>query len=233
VSIRILIADDHPLVRAGIQAELSTESNIIAVGEATNGYEAQQLTKALNPDVLLLDVNMPGPHATETAAYVRKYYPHTRVLILTAYDDDVYVQSLIAAGAAGYVLKDEATETLMCAIRNIMRGDMWFSWPVMKKLVNLGVKTTAPQHEHGLTAREQQILAMIAEGWDNTYIASKLSLAVQTVRNYVSRIYIKLGVSSRPEAIVYARRQGLMYQRDPAALCHGDIFNAAHDQITT
>lgn len=206
--IRVLLADDHPLVRSGIRATLSEEPAIELVGEATDGDEACALTEALSPDVVLLDLSMPGPSPLETISRIGKTRPETRVLVLTAYDDDVYVRSAVRAGVAGYLLKDEATEALVSAIHAVVRGGTWFSRSVVDKMF---LWRERPQIEglSDLTAREHEILVVIGQGWDNRRIASEFHLAEQTVRNYVSRIYDKLNLHSRSEAIVWARKNGL------------------------
>ena len=207
--IHVLLADDHPLVRAGIRATLATEPDVVAVGEAANGYEVQRLCRDLQPDVLVLDLNMPGPPPPTLIAYLRKHCPALRVLILTAYDDAAYVQGMVAAGVAGYVLKDEAPETVVHAIRTVMEGGTWFGRPVAAKLTP--PSQDAPAREVAkLTAREHQVLELLARGWDNTRIASECGLQEQSIRNYTSRIYAKLGVRSRAEALVWAREHGLL-----------------------
>ena len=209
--IRVLLADDHPLVRAGMRAVLTAEEDVALVGEATTGQEVQRLCPELKPDVLLLDLNMPGPSSPfETVAYLREHCAETRVLILTAYDDDAYIHGLMAAGAAGYVLKDEAAEAVVGAIRAIAEGGTWLSRPVAEKLAHPGTGEDAQAQTAGLTDREREIVRLMAQGWDNARIAGELNLAEQTVRNYVSRIYTKLGVTSRVQAAVWARERGLM-----------------------
>ena len=202
--IRVLLADDHPLVRTGLRTTLSSEVDIDLAAEATDGNETQSLCRKLQPDVLLLDLNMPGPSPYETIAYLREHCPATKALILTAYDDDAYVRGLAAAGVMGYVLKDEAPETVIQAIRAVMQGRMWFSQPVVEKLACQKMEDSL------LTEREQQILRLIARGLDNVQIAVELGLAKQTVRNYVSRIYACLELNSRTETIVWARERGLV-----------------------
>jgi len=203
--IRVLLADDHPLVRSGIRATLSSEDHIEVIGEATNGAEVQSFCHELRPDLLLLDLSMPGPSPLETISCVRQLSPETRVLVLTAYDDDAYVRSIINVGVDGYLLKDEATEALIQAVTSVAQGGTWFSRTVMQKFVeakhNLEIDTD-------FTPRELELLAGIAHGWDNRRIAQEFDLAEQTVRNYISRIYEKLGVRSRAEAVVWARKNG-------------------------
>jgi DNA-binding NarL/FixJ family response regulator len=207
--IRVLLADDHPLVRAGIRSTLMAEQDLALVGEAATGDEARRLCAELCPDVLLLDLSMPGPPPAETVAYLREHCPQAKVVALTAYDDDVYIHSLIEAGAMGYVLKDEAAAAVVRAIRAVHQGDTWFSRPVIEKLAQLETAKAARNESLGLTERERRILRLIALGQDNASIAAELSLAEQTVRNYVSHLYAKLDVSSRTEAALWARRHGL------------------------
>lgn len=202
--IRVLLADDHPLVRTGIRSAMQAEQDITLVGEAVNGFEAQHLCKSLLPDVLLLDLHMPGPHPAETITYVHTHCPTVNVVVLTAYDDDAYIKGLLSARIDGYVLKDEATESIAHAVRTVYNGGTWFSRTIVDKLM-LGRSAVAMSAGPTLTERERQILAMIGCGFDNARIAADLHLAEQTVRNYVSRLYVTLGVKSRTEAAIWAR----------------------------
>lgn len=188
---------------------LSTTPDVIVVGEAGTGYQAQQLCREHQPDVLLMDLNMPGPAAVDTIAALRLDCPQTRVVVLTAYDDEAYVRGLIMVGVAGYVLKDEAIETLVRVIHTVSQGDTWFSRAIMARLVQQSASAVPASESIGLTEREQQILRLIAMGWDNAHIAATLHLAEQTIRNYVSRLYVTIGLHSRAEVIVWAREQGL------------------------
>ncbi len=204
--IRVLLADDHPLVRAGIRATLMIEPDLLLVGEAINGYEAQRLCQELQPDILLVDLNMPGPPPGETITAVHEHSSQTHIVVLTAYDDDAYVRGMVAAGVAGYVLKDEASEVLVRAIRAVMRGDTWFSRPVLEKLLH-DVSGSAPISN--LTARELEVLRLVAGGKTNQEIAVILAISVKTVEKHLGEVFVKLGVASRVEAAVQAVRLGL------------------------
>jgi DNA-binding NarL/FixJ family response regulator len=200
--IQVLLADDHALIRTGIRTVLNIEPDIVLVGEATNGYEVRQLAQILQPDVILLDLNMPGPAPVDTVTLLQEKCPNTKLVILTAYDDDAYVRGMVGAGVAGYILKDEAVEVVVRAIRVILQGGTWYSRTVMEKLAYIPYGKMRGQK---LTSRERQLLVMIAQGWSNMQIAGELQLAEQTVRNYASRLYSKIEVHSRAQAIVWAR----------------------------
>ncbi len=206
--IRAVLADDHPLVRAGLRTVLAGVAGIELVGEAVDGQAARRMVQELQPDVLLLDLSMPGPPAVETVAWLAERCPQVKVLILTAYDDDAYVRGMVAAGVAGYVLKDEAPEAVVRAIRTVVGGDAWFSRRVVDKLGRLEVNKDVHLTKISLSERDAPVLRLIAQGWDNARIAVELCVAEPTVRNYVSRIYTALGVRSRAEAIVWARENG-------------------------
>lgn len=209
--IRIVLADDHPILRKGLLKTLAVEVDIMLVGEASDGTQAQHLCRELQPTVLLLDLHMPGPTATETVVYVRQHCPTTQVLILTMMDDDTSVQEMLTAGVVGYLLKDEATAVVVQAIRTVAQGKTWFSPTIAKKVVRWKKGTSTHWKFLALTAREQEILGLIAQGWGNLRIATQLNLSEQTVRNYASRIYARLGVNSRAEAIMWAREHGIYH----------------------
>ena len=204
--IRVLLADDHPLIRAGLRATLEAEPDLDVVGEAGDGEETQQRCRDLHADVLVLDLNMPGPRPTATVAFVQEHCPESHVLVLTAHDDDAYVRGLLAAGVDGYVLKDEAPDALVDAVRSVAHGGTWFSRTVVKALTQQERSPTSAVP--ALTDRERELLGLLAQGWDNVRIASELYLAEQTVRNYLSRLYGKLGVQTRGEAIIWVRDHG-------------------------
>ncbi|MGJ5676530.1 MAG: LuxR C-terminal-related transcriptional regulator [Nostochopsis sp.] len=210
--IRVLIADKYSLVRAGIRATLTAEKELTLVGEAINENETQQLSQKLKPDVLLLGSNITCYTLTETLTYLRTYCSDVKVLILTL-GDEVYWHNLVTDSVAGCVFKDEEAETLVSAIRTVAQGHSWFSQLFIKKLTQYKKDTQTQIQETTLTKRERQVLEKIAQGWDNFRIAADLCLAEQTVRNYVSRIYEKIAVNSRSEAVVWAMNNSLVKQR--------------------
>lgn len=200
--IRVLLADDHPLVRAGIRATLCNETDIIFVGEAADGVEARRLTEELEPDVLLLDLSMPGPSAVDTVTYLRERCPNVKVLILTAFDDDAYVRGLVNAGVAGYILKDEVPEAVARALHTVVEGGTWFSRHLVKKLTQMpsGEVEADAEEEPQLTGREMQILQLLVEGLTDREIGQALGLSERTVRYCLRNVYDKLRVSNRVEA---------------------------------
>ncbi len=199
--IRVLLADDHPLIREGIGNTLLKNESLSLAGVATNGYEIAELAAELQPDVLLLDLHMPGPPPLETVSALRKDYPRTRVLVLSAYDDLVSVRALLRAGVSGYVLKDEAIETLVQAINTVVRGGIWFSQAVAQQLAQ-------PVNVPEFTERELDVLNILARGASNDRIANILMVTERTVRFHLKNIYRKINVHSRGEAIVWAVRAG-------------------------
>ncbi len=211
-TIRVLLADDHPLVRAGIRATLVAEGDFALVGEATTGDEAQQMCTQFTPDILLLDLNMPGAPAGETVRFVREQCPETKVLILTAYDSSAYVRSTILAGAVGYILKDEAPQTVVRAMRTVLQGDTWFSRAIVDKMAQLGIGEQPATASPVLTERETQILRLVVAGQTDRQIGQALGLAERTIRQYLQSIYSKLGVNTRLEAAVQAVRTGLVQE---------------------
>ncbi len=211
--VRAVIADDHPLVLRGVRETLGAADDIALVGEASRGDEAQRRCGELQPDVLLLDLQMPGATAVETVTYVRANCPQTKVIILTAYDDEVYIRRMLAEGVTGYVLKDEATEVVVTAIRSVMQGGRWLSRRVLEQLTHVRADERTGGSEPHLTKRERQLLDAIACGWDNTRIAAEFCLGDQTVRRYISTLYSKLAVSSRCEAIIWAQKHGFGFSQ--------------------
>jgi len=204
--IRVLIADDHPLMLCGIRETLHTAEDIMLVGEATHGDDVRRLCRDLLPDVLLLDLQMPGPTAIQIIADLP---PTVRVIILTAYDDDVYVRSMLAAKVAGYVLKDEVAEVVITATHTVSQGGIWLSRRVLERLMPGRSGPSDRLALPPLTNRQRQLLHLLARGWDTQQIAVALNLGEQTVRNYLSRLYAEIGVHSRTEALIWAWEHGI------------------------
>jgi DNA-binding NarL/FixJ family response regulator len=215
--ITVAIVDDHPIVRAGMQTILESSDDIVVVAEGGNGNEALRLVEEHHPDVLVLDINLPDKSGTEVTRQLRAQNSSTAILILTAHDDPQLIFELLENGAIGYVLKDEALETLANAVRAAASGKSWLSPTVASQVVQRLAKqpthsmqgTLSPPTSENLTQRELEILCLLAEGLDNTAIAERLTLTKRTVQNHISNIYGKLGVTSRTEAMLYALRHGL------------------------
>lgn len=212
--IRILIADDHPVFRFGLRALLEAQSDIVVVGEAESGAAAVQMAQSLRPDVVLMDINMPGLNGIEATKQIMASAtsPRAAVLIITMFDDDT-VFTAVRAGARGYLLKGAQGDETLRAIRAVANGEVIFSPGVAAQMMDFfargvpGVSYAMPFPE--LTPREREILGLLAQGLSNGAIAEKLVLSSKTVRNQVSTIFSKLQVASRSEAIVKAREAGL------------------------
>ena len=214
MTIRVLLADDHPAVRAGIRGALERAADIEVVGEVGDGEEALRLLEELCPDVALLDCRLPGREGAEVAAVLREQGLPTRVLALSAYQDDKYVYGMLQAGARGYVLKDEPLEIVVAAVRAVAQGKQWYSQQVLAKVMAWARGETAlPPDVAGLTEREVEVLRLLARGWDNRRIAEELFIGEQTVKNHVSHSYAKLGVCSRAEAVAWAWEHGVMEEQ--------------------
>lgn len=207
-TIRVVLVDDHPVVRTGIRNVLEA-AGIKVAAEAGNGEDALRLVDSLQPDVLLLDIRMPGLSGVEVARRLQPRRPPLPILVLSAYDYDGYVFELLEAGATGYVLKEEALDTIVMAVRAAVQGEPWLSPRVVAKLmVQTHWRKDNPQPT--LSVRELEVLRLMATGLDNQHIAEKLCLTERTVKYHVCNIYDKLGVSSRIEAVLYAVRQGFV-----------------------
>jgi DNA-binding NarL/FixJ family response regulator len=213
--IRVLVADDHPVFRRGMRAILGAEPDTELVGEATNGEEVVARALELQPDVILMDLNMPKMSGIEATRRIIESSPNTSILMLTMFEDDKSIFAAMRAGAHGYVLKGaDGAETLR-AIHAVASGEAIFSPTITRRLTEYFAKTgedpntSSAQTFPNLTEREHEILSLIAEGYTNTAIASRLYLSPKTVRNYVSNIFTKLEVSDRSQAIVQAREAEL------------------------
>ena len=212
--LRVLIADDHPLFRHGIAVLLQSLPEFEVVGEATSGEEAIDLAEQLQPDVILMDIQMPEINGIEATRRILHTSPHIRVLIVTMSEEDASVFTAMRVGARGYILKDAQKEDMLRAIRAIGRGEAIFSPAIAGRLIDFFAAPrpiAPPQAFPELTDREREILDLIAQGHNNPEIATRLVLSPSTVRNYVSNIFGKLQVADRAQAIIRAREAGLGY----------------------
>jgi DNA-binding NarL/FixJ family response regulator len=207
VPIRVLIVDDHEIIREGLRTLLGEEPGLELAGEAGSGEEALGLLGALRPDVVLVDLLMPGMGGIELIRRVRRTDERTRFLVLTSYAEDRQVHEAIAAGAIGYLLKDVLRTELVRAIRDANQG-LPALHPEAQKQLMRRVRTPVHEPAEELTAREREVLALIAEGQSNKLIAARLGLSEGTVKGYVSAILGKLGVADRTQAALWAVRNG-------------------------
>lgn len=213
--VRVLIADDHPVFRYGLRALLSAEPTTEVVGEATTGEEAIELATTLVPDVILMDLNLPGINGIEATRRILAAQHTIAILVLTMFDDDDSVFAAMRAGARGYLLKGVEGDEAVLAIRVVSDGEAIFSPAIARRLMQYfgarhSLQPPAPPQEFPeLTDREREVLTLIAQGYTNPAIAEKLVLSPKTVRNHVSTIFSKLQVASRAEAIIRARDAGL------------------------
>jgi DNA-binding NarL/FixJ family response regulator len=210
--IRILVIDDHPIVRDGLRAILGTQPDFAVIGEAGTGVDAVRLSHTLNPDVVLLDLEMPEMDGVEALQQMRKLCPHVRVIVLTAFDTDERIVSAVRAGAQGYLLKGTPREEIFRAIRVVSRGGSLLEPLVASKLMHhleSGAQQPAQASEQ-LTEREREVLQLLAQGRTNKEIAASLVISERTVKFHVSSILAKLNVGNRTEAVTLAAQQGLV-----------------------
>jgi DNA-binding NarL/FixJ family response regulator len=207
--IRVLVVDDHPVVRHGLIAMLRWETDLEVVGEAGDGAAAVQLIEELEPEVVLLDLRMPELSGIEVMQRIRKTLPAVRFLVLTTYDTDEYLAPALAAGAQGYLLKDAMPEDLAQAVRSIARGGAALEPGVAARVLERMQSGGSPEPEP-LSAREREVLQLLANGATNRQIAAQLNLSENTVKTHLSNIFSKLDVQSRAEAVAVAYRRGLV-----------------------
>jgi two-component system response regulator NreC len=212
MSIRILIADDHGVMRAGLQALLEDEADIEVVGQAGSGEETLHLAGKLVPDIVLLDIGLPGIDGIETTRRIRSTFPKIQVLILTVYEEESLLREAIKAGAAGYIIKRAVQEELITAIQAVSRGDMYIHPSVTRLLLKdlsppVKARTGAIQL---LTPRERELIGYIVRGFTNREIAGALFISVRTVEGHRASLMNKLGLKNRVELIEFAEKNGLI-----------------------
>jgi len=207
--IRILVADDHPVVRDGLVAILSTQADFELVGEAETGREVVEQVETLNPDVVLLDLEMPGMDGVETLQQLRERQTGVRVIVFTAFDTDERILAAVRAGAQGYLLKGAPREELFNAVRVVHAGGSLLQPVVTSKLLRQ-MSDPGPPAAESLTPRELEVLQLLAQGLQNKEIAAELVISERTVKFHVSSIMGKLGAGNRTEAVTLAAQQGLI-----------------------
>ncbi|MBN1220204.1 MAG: response regulator transcription factor [Anaerolineae bacterium] len=210
--IRVLICDDQTIVSEGLRVILSTDAELEVVGIASDGAEALDLVPQVKPEVVLMDLKMPVMNGIQATRLIKEQYPAVRVLVLTTYDADEWVFDAIRGGAAGYLLKDTPRDELIAAVKGTAAGQTHVDPNVAGKLfaqISHGASPLDTSLAESLTEREREVLRLLAQGLNNTDIAKRLYLSEGTVRNYVSSIFAKLGVSDRTQAAVIALRYGL------------------------
>jgi DNA-binding NarL/FixJ family response regulator len=211
--INVLIADDHPLIRQGLKQILELENDISVIAQASNGNEAVQMTREYKPDVVLMDINMPGISGLQAIQEIRQEKLPCKIIVLTVNDDREYLFKTLQMGAEGYVLKDAEPSVLLEAIRNVYSGQSYIQPNMTSELVREFNRVT--QHdkekheENDLTDREIEVLKLIAEGMINKEIAKQLYISEKTVKNHVSNIFRKLNVSDRTQAAIYAFKHNI------------------------
>jgi len=209
-TIRILIADDHAVVREGLRGLITSEPGMEVVGEAADGIEATLQVHALQPDVILMDLVMPRKDGLEAIADIKKDYPEARILVLTSFAEDDKVFPAIKRGALGYLLKDSSPDDLLQAVRDVYHGESSLHPTIARKLIHeISQPTDLPPAPEPLTEREVEVLRLVAQGLSNDEIGERLFIAERTVRTHVSNILGKLHLANRTQAALYALREGL------------------------
>jgi DNA-binding NarL/FixJ family response regulator len=210
--VRVLIAEDHPMFRDALQATLTLTGEFEVVAAVGTGEDAVTGAVVRTPDVVVMDLEMPGGGGVAATAEILRQLPATRILVLTSYDEDRLVYAALRAGAHGYVLKSATSEEIVRAVQTIAHGDGLFAGSVVARIsrhLATGGRASVPSQFPELTPREREILDLMSQGHSNAYIADHFVLSLKTVRNHVSAVLAKLGVSTRAEAVVKARQAGL------------------------
>ncbi|NMA01385.1 MAG: response regulator transcription factor [Clostridia bacterium] len=214
MAIKVVIADDHALLREGLAKILSLESNFLIVGEANCGDEAIALTRTLKPDVVLMDINMPGLNGIEATKIIKEEMPQVGIIALTIHEDEEYIFELVRAGVSGYILKDIQPEQLIKAIKDVAEGKTAIQPNITAKLLGefnrLSDRKTNMFSCDQLTARELEVIKLIAQGMPNKEIASTLYISEKTVKNHITNIFRKLNVEDRTQAALFALKNKIV-----------------------
>jgi len=210
--IRVMIADDHAIVRTGLRALINSESTMELIGEATGGFEAIELVGKNQPDILILDLSMPDLDGIEVTRRIKTQFPNLRVLILTIHEDEALLRAALKSGAGGYILKHAAEAELISAIHTILRGDLYVDPSLIRRLLTDETSPAAvqPKSTEALTPRETEVLKLIVQGCTNRQVGEELNISVRTAESHRANLYEKLGLRSRVELVRYARENGLI-----------------------
>jgi two-component system, NarL family, response regulator YdfI len=217
--IRVVIADDHPIVRTGLRLMLGMKEGIELIGEAADGVAAIHLVSSLQPDVVLMDLRMPAMDGWEAIERIRAEWPHIAIIVLTTYDEDELMLRSLQAGVRGYLLKESDLETVLQAIESAARGEMLLQPETMKRILDHATRRRSPpsptqeNSDFHLTEREREVLAGIAAGERSKEVGARLGITRRTVESYLNSIYIKLNVDSRAAAVAIAIERGLLPRR--------------------
>ncbi len=227
-TMRIVVADDHAVVRAGVANALREIANIEIVGEAGDGHTLLAILDATCPDLLVTDVTMPNFEPISIIRQIRGRFPMLKILVISAYDDDVYVQGLLSAGVHGYHMKDQPLSDLRLAVQRVLAGEYWVSSSLVAKLVHAH---EAPAAAQALSARQRDILRCLQEGLDNQTIARRTGLSVKTIENHLTRLYRQINVQSRLEAVNYLMQHPEAITEVTAVPLHPPSFAVAPPPI--
>jgi two-component system, NarL family, response regulator NreC len=217
---KILVVDDHPLVRFGVINQLKSANEFVIVGEAENGEEAIEKTKTLKPDLVIIDIFMPGLSGIEATRLIKKKHPETKVLALTGFENEDYVYQIIRSGAGGYVLKSAEKDELLKAVRAVINGERFFSPGISKLMIDNylrraeGKPEPVPEGTIPLTPREREIVALIADGMTNQEIGEKLFISARTVDTHRTNIMQKLDIHDVASLVRYAMQKGLVTKKE-------------------
>ncbi|MFH8902670.1 response regulator [Streptomyces coeruleorubidus] len=216
MTVRVVLADDQPLVRSGLRVLMADHTDLEVVGEAATGAEAVQLVSDTSPDVVVMDIRMPGMDGIEATRLITAGPATTRVLVLTTFDEDDYVYGALRSGASGFVVKDMALDDILAAIRVVAAGDALIAPGVTRRLIAdfirrpAAVSERSPRSVEGITEREREVLTLVGRGRSNTEIAENLFITVATAKSHVSRLLAKLGARDRVQLVITAYEMGLV-----------------------